>query len=46
MLGLNGTSKLDGCRLETPIENPDLPLIGDNQLKSTRVENFISYYDM
>lgn len=38
--------KTDGCRLETPIENPDLPIMGDSQLQSTLVENFKCLFDM
>lgn len=36
-----GFRKLDGCRLETQLSNPDLPLNGENILNSTYVENFM-----
>lgn len=42
----DGSTKVDGCRLETNLLNPDLPIMGNNALESCLVENFKCFFNM
>lgn len=37
---------MDGCRLETILENPDLPILGSKDLESTLVEHLKCNFNM
>lgn len=42
----NEGAPLDRCRLENILDNPDLPILGDPDLKASSVENFVCYFNM
>lgn len=41
-----GSHKTDGCRLESILNNPDLPILGNDKLSSKHVENFKCNFNM
>ena len=41
-----GSQKTDGCRLESTLHNPDLPILGNDKLSSKHVENFKCNFNM
>ena len=42
----DGVTKTDGCRLESFLQNPDLPILGNSELESCLVENFKCTFNM
>lgn len=42
----DGECKTDGCRLVTNLLNPDLPIMGSDELESCYVENVKCYFNM
>ena len=43
---VDGITKMDGCRIESPLQNSDLPILGNDELESSYVANFKCNYNM